>query len=68
MIWPDAVQCGRRDPWSAEERALLASNAVTIEWLTQRPGSTLALKRADDTWFRVVNQGFRESGPVEFKR
>jgi hypothetical protein len=68
VIWPDAVQHGRRDPWSKEERALLDTHAKTIEWLTGRPGSTLALQRADGSWFLVIDWGARVPGPKEFKR
>ncbi len=66
MIWPDAVQAGRRaDPFTPEERAIMAAASRAIAHVA-RAGGRLSLKRADGSWFTVVEWGRILDAPLSF--
>lgn len=66
-MWPPAVRVRHTDPWSPEERALMAEpdTAMAIAFAA-RAGGRLSLKRADGSWFTVVEFGRMCKRPVEF--
>lgn len=67
MIWPPASPQRYTDPWSDEERALMAEpHAAKAIAHAARAGARLSLKRADGSWFTVVDFGRMCLRPVEF--
>ena len=67
MRWPTAVTGRRTDPWTPEERALM-NETEAAKAITQavKAGARLSLKRADGSWFTVVEFGRLCSRPIEF--
>ena len=67
VIWPPASSRRYADPWSNEERRLMADpdTAKAIAHAA-KAGARLSLKRADGSWFTVVDFGRMCSAPIEF--